>query len=403
MKVLFIAFYFPPYSVSTPVTRAVELVKNLATLGVKPYVLTQEGFVFGEKDYSFENDVKNIPIFRVKMPGVRKRYGEKSSIQKILRNLLWPDSASLFIKRALPVAMRIIKNHRIDLVFSFSPPYSSLFLTYLIHKKTGLPYGIDMQDPWKENLYNLYRNRFQKTLSNYYERKVLKNASFITAINVPMITMYRSEYGLKNVYFLPFGYRIQDVSRIKDFQKGEKLRFLYAGTLGGDYKNPEHLFSAIDLFFSKHYGAKVEFYFVGNKTPEVKKRLSEFPNDEVVSIPYVEKKEIPELINRAHVLLLLSTKGKHSHLVSTSKVYELLNMKRPLAAFLEEGWLYDLVKKHTPFITKWDDTVGMAQIFENLYELWKNDKLYEYSLMPQKEYSYPYLAERLFEIIKKHV
>jgi len=402
LRVLFIAFYFPPYSVSTPVTRAVELIKNLSELGIEPYVLSQEGFVFGKKDYTFENDIKNIPVFRVKMPSVKRKYGDKSFLQSIMRNLFWPDGATLFIKRALPIALRVTKEHSIDFVFTFSPPFSSLFLTYLIHKRTGIPYAIDMQDPWKEDLYNLYQNRFQRRLTYYYEKRILRTARFITAINMPMVTAYRSEYNLKNVYFLPFGYRNEDIERIKPPQKGGKLRFLYAGTLGGNYKNADYLLAALDLFFSKHYGAKVEFYFVGNKTPQIERRLSEFPDDEVISIPYVEKKDIPELVNRAHVLLLLSSGGRHSHLVSTSKVYELLNMKRPLAAFLEEGWLYDLVKRHTPFLTRWDDTVGMAEIFEKLYSLWREDKLDKYLLGPEKEYSYPYLAEKLFELIKKH-
>lgn len=399
MRVLFISFYFPPYSVSTPVVRAVEFIKHLSRLGIEPFVLTQKGFVFGKMDYSFEKDIKNIPVYRVKMPEVKREYGKSLPLKTIIRNVLWPDALSLFVARALPLALKLIRDKKIDFIFTFSPPYSSIFLTYLIHKRTGIPYAIDIQDPWKEDLYNLYKNRLQRYITNYYEERILKKARFVTAINMPMVSAYKSTYKVDNVYFLPFGYRKDDVDEIRKPEKGDRLRLLYTGTLGGIYKDAKYLFSAIDLFFSKHYGAKVEFYFVGNKSPEVLRKLSKFPSDEVISIPYVEKKEVPKLVNKAHVLLLLSSEGKNSHLVSTSKVYELLNMKRPLAAFLQEGWLYDLVREYTPFITRWDDKVGIAQIFENLYDLWKRDGLSKYALLPSQEYSYEYLSKKLFDII----
>ncbi len=402
MRVLFISFYFPPYSVSTPVTRAVEIIKHLRTFGIEPFVLSQEGFVFGKKDRSFEPDTKDIPVYRVKMPKFEKKYDRKTPLSGIIKNITWPDNMVLFAMKGLSLALRIIREHHIDLVFTFSPPFSSIFLTYLIHKRTHLPYAIDMQDPWKEDLYDKYKNKIQQSFTYYYERRIFKKAKFITVINMPMATLYKSEYKLDNVYFLPFGYRKQDILIIHEMRKDDRLRFLYAGTLGGTYKNPFPLFKSIDLFFSKHYGARAEFYFVGNKTPDVLSRLSTFSQDEVVSIPYVEKKDISKLVNNAHVLMLLSSEGRNSHLVSTSKVYELLNMKRPVAAFLHDGWVYDLVKRYTPFITRWDDVVGMASIFEKLYDLWKDDSLQKYVLMPKEEYAYPYIAQKLYDIIKKH-
>lgn len=402
MKILFISFYFPPYSVSTPATRAVEFIKYLKEFGIEPVVLSQEGFIFGRKDRSFDKDIKDIPVYRVKMPKFERRYDKKTPFSGFLRNMAWPDGMFLFVIRGLPLALKLIKKYKIDFVFCFSPPFSSIFLTYLIHKRVGVPYAIDLQDPWKEDLYNIYRNRLQQSLTFYYERRILKKARFLTTINMPMTSLYRSEYGHKNVYFLPFGYRREDILNIKEIKRGEKLRFLYAGTLGGTYKNPYPLFEAIDLFFSKHYGAKVEFYFVGNKTLDVIKRLSKFPQDEVISIPYVEKKDISKLVNKAHALILLSSKGRHSNLVSTSKVYELINLKRPLVAFLDLGWVYDFVERYTPFITKWDDVVGMANIFEKLYELWKDNELTKYALSPKKEYSYYFLAKTLYDIIREH-
>ncbi len=399
MKVLFIAYYFPPYTVATPATRAVELIKNLKSSGIEPYILTQEGFVFGQRDHTYDEVIKEFRIFRVKMPEVKRTYGRKNSLVKVLRSFTWPDTYMLFIKRALNKAVEIVRKNNIDFIFTFAPPFSSLVLTYLIHKRTGLPYAIDMQDPWKEDLYGLYSSAFQRKLARYYERRIFKKARFITAINMPMVAMYKSEYNLSNVYFLPFGYSGKDVALVNPMEKGDKLRFLYAGTLGGRYKDPQHLLNAMDLFFSKHYGARVEFFFVGNKTDDVEERLKKFPRDEVISLPYVEKREITKLVNKAHVLLLLSTEGRHSNLVSTSKVYELINMKRPLFAMLTEDWLYDFVKKYTPFVTKWDDEVGIAGMIEELYELWKQDNLSKYTLKPKEEFSYKRFGEKLRELM----
>ncbi len=402
MKVLFIAYYFPPYTIATPATRAVELIKNLKNLGVEPYILTQRGFVFGQEDHTYDEIIKEFRVYRVKMPRVKRVYGKKSLLTGILRGITWPDAYLLFIKKALSKAIRIIKQHGIDFIYTFAPPFSSLFLTYLVHKKTLIPYGIDMQDAWKEDLYGLYKSPLQKKLTHYYERRIFKKARLVTAINMPMVAAYRSQYNLDNVYFLPFGYSEKDVSLISSPENAKKLRFLYAGTLGGCYKDPRHLFNAMDLFFSKHYGARVEFFFVGNKTEDVEERLRKFPRDEVVSLPYIEKKEIVNLVNKAHVLLLLSTEGRHSNLVSTSKVYELINMKRPLFAMLTEDWLHDFVRKYTPFVAKWDDEVGIAHTIEQLYRLWQQGTLSKYALWPKKEFSYEKLAEKLMGLIKAH-
>ncbi len=398
MKVLFISYYFPPNSSATPVLRTMGILKYIPLYGIEPYVLTSTGYVFNYKDDSFVNLFPEQKVFRVKT-GIIPPKNANRRLALLSRYFTWPDSAMFWIKKAIKQGISTVRSNKIDKIVAISPPFSALIVGYYISKKTGVEIVTDFMDPWEEDLYRLYNTPLQKWLTRYFEKKIVGYASALSVINPPMRMNFIKKYNKKNVFTVPFGYFEDRIEKTDIPRNSSILRFLYLGTIGGQYKNIEVFLRGINLFYAKHFNAPVEFYFVGKKDMHSEKLLKSYKDNSIISLPYIDFKNTLSIINKSDVLVLLSTKGKRYDLVSTSKVFEIFAYKRPVFAIVPEGWLKDFVERQPCIVAEPESPLEIAAKIESIFDLWKSEKLYTHVPKALPEYNYKNIARKMAQAL----
>ncbi len=343
-KILIIYPHFPPSNLAG-VHRARLFAQHLPSFGWDPVILTVH-----EKFYEETNDdelVKLLPTdLRIEKVNAYKRLGPVGDIG--LRGFL-----QLYKK-----ARYIITNEQIDFVYIPIPSFYCALLGRLLHRNTGIKYGLDYIDPWVHNFPGsnkiFSRHWFSTKLAKILEPIAVKKAALITGV----AEGYYAPVLQRNPYLLlqaitgamPYGGEEKDhelaATLFKQpylFIKEEsKLQFVYAGAmLPKAYVPVEEIFKAIAA--NKNEFERVEFHFIG--TGKVTNDLLSFNIKPLAekyglwnTIVFEYPKRIPYFdvivhLNAADAVFILGSTEPH---YTPSKLYQAILAEKPVLAVLHE-------------------------------------------------------------------
>src|SRR5262249_9497451 len=89
-------------------------------------------------------------------------------------SLLIPDVAVLWYPRAVEAGLTLLRRHRFDLILATGEPYSAYLIAKALSRRSGVPYVIDMRDPWTLAPYrDVQRAAWRKSLERWLERRIL--------------------------------------------------------------------------------------------------------------------------------------------------------------------------------------------------------------------------------------
>ena len=321
--------------------------QHLPSFGWEPVVLTVHEDFYEEKlDW---NLVKLLPdelrIEKVSAGNI----GKKRIIGDIGLRAFMP----LYTK-----AKELIKQEQFDFLYIPIPSFYCALLGRLLHRSTGIKYGIDYIDPWvhhfpgSEKLFS--RHWFSTKLAKILEPIAVKNAALITGVaeGYYQPVLERNPH-LKKVVTgaMPYGGEKKDHAIVATliidpylFKKNNgKFLFVYAGAmLPKAYKPLENIFKAIiaDLYLFEN----IEFHFVGTgKTPDDKNGFNIKPLAEKYglyeNIIFEYPARIPYLdvlvhLNIADAVFILGSTEPH---YTPSKVYQAVLSGKPIFAVLHEA------------------------------------------------------------------
>jgi len=217
IKVLFIAYYFPPES-SSGAFRPLYFANYLDGMGCQIRILTSK-----EKYYLDEQPIDNalldrlncdIKVIRTKVsrprealisfkkklfPSVSKDVdknnsesptpasGDKQkpafqSVKDCITDLLaLPDPHVGWLPWAVLTGRKIIGAQHIDVIWATGSPWSCFLVGALLKKLTGKPLVLDYRDPWGTNPNMRLKNKFVATWEQKLEKIVVHQADLITA------------------------------------------------------------------------------------------------------------------------------------------------------------------------------------------------------------------------------
>ncbi|MFP4529389.1 MAG: group 1 glycosyl transferase, partial [Candidatus Kapaibacterium sp.] len=173
-NLLIVAYYFPP-SGGPGVQRVLKHVRYLPEFGWNPHVLTVSNGQFPARDESLLEQVPDdvtvvrtrIPepydIYRLitgKKPGSAidvntiKKEGQSMSAKEKFAELIRatffiPDARAGWRLTARKGARKILKQHKIDALYSSSPPYTTSLIARGIKRAHNLPWVAGFRDPWR--------------------------------------------------------------------------------------------------------------------------------------------------------------------------------------------------------------------------------------------------------------
>ena len=174
---LYISYFFPPISGAEP-RYNLTVINQFAQKGYSPTILT------APKDARYPREQTLVPLITKKAEIIQLPwYFEKNKYQQELRKLLRiPPNPLRFQgwKKVYSAAQKAIAEKKYDFVYSVYGLASAVKAGLKIKKETGVPWVVDLRDPW---MYSTFQWDFLKnnSLSIWYKyhrrncEKILKD------------------------------------------------------------------------------------------------------------------------------------------------------------------------------------------------------------------------------------
>ncbi len=391
MKVLFLAFEFPPLA-SGGVHRAVKLAKYLSELGVSLEVVTLK-----PEDYSILTQVPLDPSLMKEIPDSvvvhRISSGFPDWYWKLTRNRFgsWiskyfflGDPISFFWRGPLFEKMDgLFKKGRFDVLMSTVPPFGVSILAKKIASRYRIPWVADWRDPWTLWVNAPFTTYFHYRYAKYQEGRCLKKANVSVCTSPVTREDWLKEFKgvqadrLKVIYN---GFDPSDLT-VKNQQKqdGGKVRIVHVGSfyyspklrhsvLTPWYKKPLHRWLNYvkrkeDWLYRSPYfflkglkrfadtdpslAEKIEVIFAGSIPDWLPQMLQETGTAGWVELlgPVSHSRSF-ELQADADAVLLTSAKVENGLDYSIAgKLYEYLGLKKKILAVVSKGAMKDMVDR----------------------------------------------------------
>lgn len=439
-NILLIAYYYPPLG-GAGVQRTLKFAKYLYKFGYNVSILTVEDNSKGSvRDESLKYEsFDGIKVFRakegninfiVKMANkainkrnivstearnpqnINKSRSSKVKIKKKIKNMFLniyrtlsiPDDKISWKKEAVILGNKIIKEEKIDLIYSTSAPYTCHLIAYDLVKKANIPWICDFRDPWASNPFVDYPWVI-KRINCSMEKKVVMRADKVISVSQPIIDdficNYNNEEASKFVV-ITNGYDEEDFDGYNKDIKPEKFTITYNGTLYGK-RSPSNFLEAVNrlIELNKIDRNKIILKFVGEIGRDAKEDINNFTSkfkDIVQCIDYLPHKESIKQIENSSALLLIIESGKGSEGIYTGKIFEYIRSGKNIIGIVPNGVAKDLIiGTNTGFCCHPDKIQEIEEAIYKCYLIWNGD---EAPIKLNLEYIKKYNRENLSKNLK---
>jgi len=376
-KILIISYHFPPDAAVGGV-RPAKFAKYLPQFGWEPIILTVKPNYYPVTDPSKLTDLGAVPhVYRTRMlPQLGRLYmalkargpkaatasaraplatsssghrGVLASVRRALVSLeCLPDEKQMWIPVAVPMAAKIVRQHKVDAFLTTGPPMTCHVIGLMLKALTGRRWIADFRDPWfvgREEL-GFPSTAFSRGADAWLEKKTMLNADAVVFATGRMQAHLEQSYpflATKSAVILN-GYDPSDFSRAL-IGAGRVDRDVFTLTHTGTMYQKRSADSLLDCLSELiHAGRipreRVRVNFVGSTPAIVRQRAMQLGLADVVTIIDLMKYEdCVDLLRRSHVLLLFA---QGQPLQIPTKLYDYIAIGNRILVFAEDGATADL-------------------------------------------------------------
>lgn len=440
MNIMMIAYYYPPMG-GGGVQRTLKFVKYLSKMGHTVHILTvkkDDDSNNSSSDHSdaFSNvfihrtDIKKINSLRritnikqnspieSKIPVLQKKFWAEKYVRKLAKKIILdmynmkyvPDDICGWIDYAVAEGRKIIKDNKIDIIYSTSSPYSAHLIGYELAKETNIKWIADFRDPWANNQFTNF-NYVIKRKHAKLEAKVVRKADIIISVSEPIIDSYRGIYKNEKkdkFVVIPNGYDEEDFVNLNlDASKAnERFMILYNGMIYGK-RSPEKILKAIDNLIKKNKipRDKIEIIFqgkIGNEHIATINNFIKIYPEVLKTIDQVPHSQSLELLEKANALLLIIDDGKGSEGIYTGKIFEYIRSGKVIIGIVPNGVARELIKNTRTGYTAYpsrNDEIERA-IYSAYVDYKEEYKDFKPNFNEVTYYSRENLTKKLVEVMK---
>ncbi|MDI9339157.1 MAG: glycosyltransferase [Sediminibacterium sp.] len=360
-NVLIVCYGFPP-NPGVAGRRWAKFAKYLKREGYGVSVVASENVHATTSDWLKDIEGISVEYLPVKYPKVFMKKANTFSdklkyrfwlflLQLIYRGNYY-DRAIFWKCQIQRVLSRKIKQEKIDTVIVTSGPFIlSYYVMRLKQKFPEISFICDYRDLWTEDkeITSFSRLNAKRVSSEkYYERKTILLADAVLTVADTMSEYFNNLCVNKPVYTLPNGFDLDDFRQVPDFEKDDKIRLVFTGTL---YINLSYI---IEPFFKEvsnicrndaelRERLRVEFY--GTFPDEYKNLINKYAIHENVKVyGRVSLSETYTRIKSAD-LCLLFLNDTYRFAMST-KFCEYISQNKKIIVCANEGPTADFINRH---------------------------------------------------------
>jgi hypothetical protein len=360
----------------------------------------------------------NIKVHHVK--AFQKSWTSKFGLGSIaLRSLLFYRSK----------VNRMLKSHHFDLVYFSTTQFPVCILGAYWKRRFGIPYVIDMQDPWHSDYYQ-DKPKHQRPkkywlsyrMNKYLEPRAMRTVDGLISVSEDYIDDLKERYPvIKNIP----GETITFGAFEPDFDIAERNKTLFDPILDPAFINIVYIgrggldmHKAVGLLFKSFKDAmakdtdlgRIKFWFIGTSyapnghgVPTIEPLAKEYGLGNQVT-------EITDRISYYHTLLTLQqadalfVPGSDDPKYTASKIYPYLLAKKPLLAiFNKESSAISILKEyHAEYVLSFD-APNANRVIQSFLEkvLGKELTAVEYDEKALQKYSAQNMARRQCDLFNK--
>lgn len=411
MKILFIAYEFPPLNIGGA-QRPYKFAKYLPEFGVDLVI-----FTLNPADYHkiYSNSKSDISLLRGLSSKVefqlintddllKRRNNVLSQFLAISFNIYKGSEGKYWKKHFMAKAHEYLNKRDIDLIMVTAPPFSVLPLAKELSIKYKLPLVVDMRDAWSLWVTAPYSNYFTFLRAKLKEREILHHASKVIVTSEQTILDFKNLHqGIDDSKFvyIPNGYdEAVDFEEIS-YQPKDKVRIGYVGSFYYSpdareamfkpfwkkkghrvlqyvprkedwlYRSPYFFLKSIKdlLEVNPAYKEKIEIHFAGNKPAWLDNMILGFGLEDIIHhAGFLSHNEVIDFQKACDFLLITSSKvvdGKDYSIAG--KTFEYFTLKKPILAFVAEGAQKEiLIESEAAIIFNPDDTNANMNKLEHI-------------------------------------
>ena len=245
-------------------------------------------------------------------------------------------------------ALELAASRTIDFVWFSLPSWYPCLFGPDLHRRFGIPYAVDYQDPWVHQVAEQYswfhRARWTKRIAQVLEPRALRNVAFLSAINEDYmagpLTRYPRIRDLPNLEvqlgFSPRDHEAAPTDIHPPWPSGKKV-IVYAGTYWeqGAPLFRELLEALARVKQADGLDANLHFAFIGTGHPRLpalqsiikELGLTDIAREYPERVPYLH---VLSFLNQAWATMVIGSTAAH---YSASKVFQLLIAGKPILAY----------------------------------------------------------------------
>jgi glycosyltransferase involved in cell wall biosynthesis len=160
---------------------------------------------------------------------------------------------NFYYERWVRITEKIIREERIDVVFSFANPQECNILGAMLHKKTKVPFVSHFSDPWYDNHYKEFTPEDAEEVLQS-ERSIIEQSDRVLFTNQPALDLVMKKYPAewkKKAAVIPHCYNKADYPvRVAEVTKAPPYRLSYIGAFY-QLRTPEIFFKALQALLQK--------------------------------------------------------------------------------------------------------------------------------------------------------
>lgn len=397
-NVLFIVYYFPPMG-GSGVQRPLKFAKYLREFGWNPIILCPEPGLYHTFDDSLqaELDSLKLDVYRVKNGDVFQKAASSTNgrevkiadktakrLRQLSRLFYYPDNKKGWIKPAIAQGLRIIKENKIDVIFSTAPPFSNHIVGKQLKEQTGIPLVIDYRDSWTRNHFQEDMWSWQKQIIRNQERSVVASADKILCLDDFIKNEFHEDYPeIKDrITVLTHGFDPDDFNEGEEKSnlnyKDGKLNFLYSG-LFYEQNQPDTFLQGIASLLSEkpRLQNKIHLHYQGGLDERIRSQINRLGLDEIITdYGYLPHSRAVLNLQRADVLWMISNFHPHLKQIKSGKLFEYFGTNKPIFGLVHESEASKLLEQYGAGF--WANPASVSEIKLQLYkliELWETNKL----------------------------
>lgn len=279
-------------------------------------------------------------------------------IAAAIRRILIPDLTFLpgheWYSWGIGAKRRILndirKGAKFDYIHSVSFPCASHKVALEIKKKTGLPWVMQLYDPWADNPYRPFKTKHLKALDWKQERECAEYSDLIIHDNEAIADLWRQRYGkeiAQKIVVLPLTIPIPNVDVHNNIQNnGKKITISHIGNFMLNRTSQPFIF-ALSNMLNKHpeYREKIKVNYIGVVT-DTEKDLIQFKGlEDVFNLTgSISAEECVVYYQQSDIFLAVDGVNK-DNLFFPSKILKYFYFRKPILGITPQGSVLDLELK----------------------------------------------------------